>query len=233
MTNRPRIGVACPAPGERAALAEWLDAGGFEPVSMLNEISIARELDARPFEVLIVDRALFASGAVTQAMRARNVRRPLIIIGNPEDDNARQAAPRNATLMRRPVGRDELMLAVSLALAEGRPARRSPRLAVPRLASTVDGVSSQLVDVSAEGMRLELSDQHRGLVPPFFTVRIPAFNVAIVAKRVWVAPAAQRQGRLWCGASLPTGAARAGEGWRALLDTAPVVSRRRQTTTLL
>ncbi|MCA1584152.1 MAG: hypothetical protein LC791_05055 [Acidobacteria bacterium] len=225
MTHRPRIGVACPAPGERAALAEWLDAGGFEPVGMFNEVSISRELDAEAFEVLIVDEALVASGAVSQAMRARGTRRPLIIISNPPDASPKRKTSLHAMTMTRPVAHEDLLLAVSLALAEGRPARRSPRLQVPLLSSTIDGVASQLVDVSAEGLRLELSEQHRGSVPPFFTVRVPAFNVVIIAKRVWVARAATASsGRVWCGATLASGAEYAGGAWRALLEMAPVAA---------
>lgn len=218
-------------PGERAALAEWLHDGGFEPVTMLNEISVARELTEHPFELLIVDEELMASGAVPDVLRSRGVRRPLIVIGNEAAQAGRRTAPRDATRMTRPVAQDELMLAVSLALAEGRPARRSPRVAVPRLASTVDGLPSQLVDVSHEGLRLELAEQHRGSVPPLFTVRIPSFNVAVVAKRVWVAPASgQTPGRVWCGAVLANGPT--GEAWRTLLETAPTVGQRSQVVRL-
>ncbi len=216
MSIQPRIGVACPAPGERAALADWLRDGGFEPVAMFNEISVARELDEHAFEVLIVDTDLISTG-VLDLMRKRGIRRPLIIIGDAGRAGSGEP-PRDATQLTRPLSREELMLAVSLALAEGRPARRSPRLPVPGLSASIDGVPAQILDVSNEGIRLELSEQHRGSVPPFFTLRVPAFNIVIVAQRVWVSASAVA-GKLWCGATLEPNAAST-LGWRAMLETA-------------
>jgi hypothetical protein len=216
MSIGPRIGVACPAPGERAALADWLRDAGFEPVAMFNEISVARELDQHAFEVLIVDRELISAG-VLELMRKRGIRRPLIIIGDDCTADAGET-PRDASRVSRPLSRDVLMLAVSLALAEGRPARRSPRMSVPGLSASIDGVPAQILDVSNEGLRLELSEQHRGSVPPFFTLRVPAFNIVLVAQRVWVA-SSPVAGRLWCGAALEPKAAST-LGWRAMLETA-------------
>jgi hypothetical protein len=179
---------------------------------MFNEVSVARELDEHAFEVLVVDRELISAG-VLELMRKRGIRRPLIIIGDGDGE-----IPRDASRVSRPLSRDDLMLAVSLALAEGRPARRSPRVPVPGLNASIDGVPAQVLDVSNEGLRLELSEQHRGSVPPFFTVRIPGFNIVLVAQRVWVtsSPVA---GKLWCGAMLEPKAAST-LGWRALLETA-------------
>jgi hypothetical protein len=214
MVVRPRIGVACPAPGERAVVMDWLKVGGFDPVAMASEASVARELDDDLFEALILDADLVSAGAV-RMMRNRGVRRPLIILVNAVPH---AGLPKDATLVTRPLSRDELMLAVSLALAEGRPARRSPRLPVPRLHSTIDGTPAQILDVSNEGVRLELSDEHRGAVKPFFTLRVPAFNVAVVVQRIWVT-ASPAAGKLWCGASLAPNAA-ASLGWKSMLETA-------------
>ena len=63
--------------------------------------------------------------------------------------------------------------------------------------SSIDGVSSKVVDVSAEGVRLEITGASPSALPPYFTLRVPGFGVAAKVKRVWVAMPAQ--GSMWCG----------------------------------
>ena len=82
-------------------------------------------------------------------------------------------------------------MSVALGLAEGRPARRSPRKLVPRLLASVDGVTSKIVDVSSEGVRLEIAGASPSALPPYFILKVPAFGVAAKVKRVWVAMPAQ------------------------------------------
>lgn len=230
MSTGPRIGVGCPLPAERAAVADWLRAGGFEPVIVRDESAVASELDGRGFELLIADAAWAVAGAVDRMLRTRGVRRPLVLITDASAPGPRAPLPRDATTVSRPLAQSDLVLAVSLALAEGRPARRSRRVAVPYLPSTMDGVPSQVVDVSNEGLRVELSDRHRGIVPPFFTVRIPAFDIAVLARRVWVGPAATTgAGRLWCGAALGRAPA---DAWLKLVETAPTAGARSQVVRL-
>jgi hypothetical protein len=55
---------------------------------------------------------------------------------------------------------------------------------VPRLMSSIDGVSSKIVDVSIEGVRLEITGASPSALPPYFTLRVPSFGVAAKVKRV-------------------------------------------------
>jgi hypothetical protein len=194
-SNLIKIGVACPIPGERAAFLEWLSLAGYEPVPMLNIDSVARDLPSRPIEALIADVSLVSAGDLPRVVKTLGVNRPLILVGDPQQ--AIEDVPREAAWIDRPVTRETFLLSVALALAEGRPARRSPRKLVPRLMSSIDGVSSKIVDVSAEGVRLEVSGGSPSALPPYFTLRIPGFGVAAKVKRVWIAMPAQ--GSLWCG----------------------------------
>jgi hypothetical protein len=194
-SNQVKIGVACPIPGERAAFLEWLNLAGYEPVPMLDIDSVGRDLPSRPIEALIADVSLVSAADLPRIVKTLGANRPLILVGDPEQ--AIEDVPREAAWIERPVTRETFLLSVALALAEGRPARRSPRRLVPRLMSSIDGVSSKIVDISAEGVRLEVSGGSPSALPPYFTLRIPGFGVAAKVKRVWIAMPAQ--GSLWCG----------------------------------
>ena len=216
-----RIGVACPILGERAAFMEWLSAAGYEPVPMLDLDLLARELSSRPVEALIADVSLVSVADLPRLIRLLGANRPLIVVGEPA--MALEAVPRDVTWINRPVTRDNFLLSVALALAEGRPARRSPRKAVPRLQSQIDGVSAKIMDVSIEGVRLEVSGTAAPALPPFFTLRVPAFGVTAKVKRVWVA--VPNQGALWCGGIIDRGQPVKTEiAWSRVIQTAPTIS---------
>jgi len=213
-----RIGVACPILGERAAFMDWLQAAGYEPVPMLDLDLLARDLSTRPVEALIADVALVPATELPRLIRILGANRPLIVVGEPA--SALEAVPRDVTWMDRPVTRDNFLLSIALALAEGRPARRSPRKRVPRLLSQIDGVTAKVMDVSSEGVRLEVTGAAPSALPPYFTLKVTAFGVATRVRRVWVA--APGQGALWCGGIIERGqTAKAEVSWSRFIQTAP------------
>ena len=217
MPSNIKIGVACPLPGERAAFIEWLTQAGYEPLPMLTLDSVGRDLNSRPIEALIADVSLVTAADLPRLVRLLGVNRPLILVGDPAD--AIEEVPRDAAWINRPVTRDGFLLSLALALAEGRPARRSPRRMVPRINSSIDGVSAQVMDVSAEGVRLEISGASPSILAPYFTLRVPAFGVATRVKRVWVAM--PTQGSMWCGGVIERPTEKAAEIWTNFLTNAP------------
>lgn len=218
MSSIERIGVACPKLGERAAFMDWLQSAGYEPVPMLDLDLLGRDLNSRPVEALIADVALVSAAELPRFIRILGANRPLIVVGEPAQ--SLEKVPRDVTWIDRPVTRDNFLLSIALALAEGRPARRSPRKAVPRLYSHIDGVSANLMDISAEGVRLEVTGSAPSALPPFFTLRVPAFGVATRVKRVWVA--APGQGAVWCGGIVERGQPAKNEAlWARFVQTAP------------
>ena len=219
-TNTVRIGVACPITGERAAFIEWLKLAGYEPVPMLGLGLLARDMAAKPIEALIADVSLVSAEDLPRIVKVLGYNRPLILVGAP--GQAIEDVPRDATWMERPVTRETLMLSVALGLAEGRPARRSPRTLVPRLLSSIDGVASKIVDVSTEGVRLEIAGESPSVLPPYFILKVPAFGVATRVKRVWVAMPGP--GNLWCGGIIEKPSAKAAAkatAWQSFVKTAP------------
>jgi len=215
--NMVRIGVACPNPGERAAFIEWLGLAGYEPQPTISIESVVRDLPLRPIEALIADVALVTAADLPRIVKVLGPNRPLILVGNPKD--AIEEVPRDATWIDRPVTREIFLLSVALALAEGRPARRSPRKLVPRLLSSIDGVTSKLVDVSSEGVRLEVSGATPSVLPPYFILKVPAFGVAAKVRRVWVA--SPTPGSVWCGGIIEKHAEKSTATWNRFVATAP------------
>lgn len=217
-SNTVRIGVACPITGERAAFLEWLNLAGYEPVPMISVDSLARDMAAKPIEALIADVSLVSAADLPRIVKQLGYNRPLILVG--AHGQAIEEVPRDATWMERPVTQETLLLSVALGLAEGRPARRSPRKVVPRLLSSVDGISSKIVDVSTEGVRLEITGESPSVLPPYFMLQVPAFGVAARVKRVWVAMPGQ--GNIWCGGIIERPAAKAkATPWQSFVKTAP------------
>ncbi|MEO8678082.1 MAG: hypothetical protein ABI665_03495 [Vicinamibacterales bacterium] len=217
MSTRIRIGIACPITGERAAFIEWLDAAGYEPVPMLDLRSLASTMATRPIEVLLVDIAIVPVAEWPALMRTLGPNRPVILVA--ESGTAPAAINRDASWLERPVSHESFLMSVALALAEGRPSRRSPRKPVAPLQSSVDGVNSQVLDVSLEGVRLELAGSPSAALPPVFTMRVPAFNVVTSVKRVWVTQPGR--GGAWCGGAVMKTSPKAALAWENLVDNAP------------
>jgi hypothetical protein len=149
--------------------------------------------------------------------RTLGANRALILVGNP--GSAIEEVPLYATWMERPVARDGFQLSVALGLAEGRPARRSPRKLVPRLSSSIDGVTSRVVDVSSEGVRLEVIGASPAALPPYFTLKVPGFGIAAKVKRVWVA--VPNQGSVWCGGVIERPNEKTAASWNNFIASAP------------
>jgi hypothetical protein len=216
-SNAVRIGVACPIPGERAAFLEWLTLAGYEPVPMISIDNMTRELTTRPIEALIADVSLIPKNDLQRVVKVLGANRSLIVVGARE--KRIEDVPRDATWMERPVTRDAFLLSVALGLAEGRPSRRFPRKMVPALMSSIDGISSRLMDISVEGVRLEIIGAAPSTLPPFFTLKVPGFGVATKVKRVWVA--SPTQGAVWCGGVIDKPSANQVATWRKFIANAP------------
>ncbi len=190
---------------------------------MIDAGSIARELEGGGFEALVIDADLAVVGDAPAVLRSLGRNRPLLVISDADAYPAADIGRRDATHLTRPLTRDTFVLAITLALAEGRPARRSPRRLVPRLQAEVDGAPARLIDVSNEGVRLELGENYRSTLPPFFNIKVPMFNVTVVGKRVWLNNAlgqAERES-FWCGVRLDRNPERAVAAWRTLVENAP------------
>jgi len=227
LANRPRVVIASPSVTECRTLAEWLVADGFEPVLRPTFEAAACEIRARTFDLLVVDATFAFRDGLHAAGSARNPETPTVVIGDREAADRCEAIGPRVMHLARPVERVMLACTVSMALLNERPARCSERKPVNRFEATANGVPSYIIDVSNEGLRLEIPRDRRTVPPPYFNVRVPLIGGAIAVRRKW-ARACSEKGRAdvtLCGGAISQNQAKAEQAWRVFVDTVLAVGR--------
>lgn len=221
VADRPRVIVVLPNTAESAAVADWLAAEGLEPV-LRSAPRAAEEMRDRPFALLISDAASAIRGGLQAQGRARNPHTAPILVG--ESEAGAQAMSSQAMFLTRPIDRATLTCFVSMALMDGRPARRSVRKQINRFDALVNGVPSHLVDVSAEGLRLEVARERRAVLGPYFKVKVPLVGVTVTVQRMWTRSSANGVPTLWYGGALTQNQTNIDQAWRTFVDTVPVAA---------
>jgi len=223
MADRPRVIVALPDSAEGAAVADWLSADGFDPVRRPSLRAAADEMRARTFDLVIADATLAVHIGLHTKGRALSPLAPTIVIGDAAAAPQAKGVSAQTIYLTRPIDRAMLTCYVSMAIFDGRPTRRSVRKSVNRFDAVVNGVPSHIVDVSAEGLRLELSRDRRAVLPPHFTVRVPLVGVAVTVQRMWARSPLSRASTMWYGGALSQNRASVEQAWRAFVDTIPII----------
>lgn len=215
MSFRPRIAIASPSLAETRALADWLTEEGFEPIKISRSARVAEELAHCALDLLVVDAA--SAVAAVNAVRASRPHLPIVVLGESNAEAESHAQTRGAVYLTWPVDRALFLCTISMAIAETLRARRSVRTPT-HLSVVVRGVPSQIVDVSREGMRIEMPK--RLAVPaPLFEVVVPMLGTKIRVRRLWSANVAQsRHGAVWYGGELSNNSNRVELAWLTLVD---------------
>lgn len=221
MSTTPRVGIACPLPGERAAVCDWLRRVDIEPVVLVDACLVSAQAGGRPLDCIVADVSLLTPHFIT-ALRQGDPKRAIVAIGDAGDAAEATLARKNISFHARPVSEQELLLLVSLAVADGRPHRRSVRRVVPRLATSIEGEPAVLLDVSHEGLRLEVAATRAAKLSPQFVVHVPALKMGVPVQRIWVRAGGEpgRGDRVQCGASLIASDERTLRAWQRLSDPA-------------
>ena len=227
MASRPRIVIASSHAAESEAFADWLSSEGFDPVKISTSVGAAAEIRSHPCDLLIADFAFAIWDGLHEANRAcaRSTQAPTVVVGESDSVAQSWAESQRAMYLPRPVGRASLVCAVLMAIMEGRPVRRSPRKTINRFEAFVNTMPACILDVSNEGLRLEISKDHRSSLPPYFSVRVPLVGVTFMAQRIWAStePGAARTVVLSCGGTLSQNQPRAQQAWRAFVDAVPEI----------
>jgi hypothetical protein len=135
-----------------------------------------------------------------------------------------ESLQRQIMQLSRPIDRALLVCTASMALADGRPVRCSPRKPAHRFEAIINGIPSYILDVSPEGLRLELPRDRRLILPPFFNAQVPLIGLAVTVRRMWARTSSDAGAAvLWCGGSLTHNPRRTASVWRSFVDTIPVV----------
>jgi hypothetical protein len=109
-----------------------------------------------------------------------------------------------------------------MAVMENRPVRRSERK-LAQFGVVVQGVASQVIDVSREGLRIEIPRARKvAPPPPVFDVSVPMLGVSLYVRRLWAAapPRSDREA-IWYGGELSNNPRRVELAWLRLVDALP------------
>ncbi|OFV93208.1 MAG: hypothetical protein A3G76_05965 [Acidobacteria bacterium RIFCSPLOWO2_12_FULL_65_11] len=222
MAERSRIFIASPDAAECEVLAGWLASAGLEPFKRASSQRAAESLRAIAFDLLIADFSFaFRRGLHTISRHnVRNSKTPTIVIGGPDKGGPARA---EAMYLSRPVDRAELLCTISMALMQDRPVRRSPRKTVHALDVFVNNQPSHIIDLSIEGLRLEVPRAGGLLLPPYFSVRVPMIDVTLVVKRMWACTPrdAARSSLMLCGGALSSDQNSSSDSWHAFVEALP------------
>ena len=220
MPFRPRIAIASPFAPERTSLADWLSSEGFEPCPIANPAAITEELKRRNFELVVIDAP--HSALAINAIRASQLQTPVVVIGPPDPTAESQATARGASYITRPVERALITCTIAMAVMETRPVRRSERKPA-RFEVVIQGVPSRIIDVSREGMRLEIPRLKKAAPPPpVFDVALPMLGVSLNVRRLWTSSPPECVGQtIWYGGELSNNTKRVELAWLTLVDALP------------
>ena len=220
MPFRQQVIVAVPDAGEARDMVSWLEAEGFDAVTHTSARGAADAILAQPFDLLVADCGFVLTGGVRGFGLARVRETPVIVLG--DDNGSKACAPFGSQIMflDRPVDAATFICTVTMALMDARAERRSPRTPVRPFEATVNGVTSHIIDVSREGVRLELPKDRR-MVTPQFVMRVPLIGVGVAVQRRWVRMPRTDEAVeiMWCGGELAQNSAVAEQGWRRFIDT--------------
>jgi hypothetical protein len=225
MPFRQQIIVATPNADEAEALSAWLDAEGFEPLSKPTSKSASDAVTSLPFDLAIVDASFVLDGGLRAFGLARFRETPVIVLGDAADGIACAPLASQVMFLERPIERVTFLCTVTMALMEARSDRRSPRRTIRPFEATVNGVQSYIIDVSREGVRLEMP-RDRHIVTPQFALRVPLIGVGVSVHRVWVRVPRMDEnvGMMWCGGQLGRNTVLADQGWQRFIDTVASVA---------
>lgn len=222
MADRPRVIVALPNLNECALVADWLSAEGFEPLARSSSRAAFDDMHARPFDLLIADAAFAFRDGLHARSRARNPLTPTIVIGGTAREPRGEAVTPQIMYLTRPIEHALLLCFVSMAFMDSRPTRRSVRKPVSQFDAFVNGLPARLLDVSNEGLRLEVPPEQRSPLPPYFNIRVPLVGVSVTAQRVWTRTSPRHASVRWYGGALAQNRIPAERAWRSFVDTIPV-----------
>ena len=222
MSVRRQAIVVVSEPTLAEAVVDWLSGGGYASRVMRSFATARAELDGTSPDLLIAQIKLGAYNGLHLAIRARSrgSKAPVVLVGDADPVLQAEADRHQASYLTMPLDEQLFLDTIKRAEAEYRPTRRSPRKRVPMLDALVNDVQVRVLDVSYEGLRLQLSDQQPATIPPYFMLRIPMFNVSCRAQRVWTLNPPDKNG-LWCGATIVGVDAAGAVAWRALVDSVP------------
>ena len=202
-----------------AGLLEMLRDAGHHVTGATTYDAARRLLNVSTFDLLITDVRLrsFNGLHLVRQSHADHPDMAVIVITGYDDPLVDLEAGRyRAQLVRKPLKPGEFMTLVRSALAAVRRERRWPRKPiVGGFRVLVKGRPAAVLDVSYDGMRLELPDT--APLPASFEIEVTSIGLHLEVEPVWSHAAGTRPGTV-CGATLAAEHSPAARTWRAIVD---------------
>ena len=207
---------------QREQFESWLVSAGYRVTAVARFQDAREQLESSAPDLLVADVKLEAYNGLHLAIWTTGKRLPTrtMLVGDPDLVLQKEAEREQAMYVVAPVDETAFLTAVTALLDSQPPTRRTPRKRV-EIDAVVDGVVASVIDVSYGGLCLAVDDADAIAFPPFFTLRLPAFDIACRVQRVWTDRARSARHTLLCGARLPIADGDAAGAWRALVDAVP------------
>ena len=213
------ISVVHADPAALANTAKLLSNAGYRVTAASTFEEAKLLLSANPPDLLITHVRLRAFNGLHLVLRRRaeHPRSVSIVMDSGADPVLACEAKRlSAPYLIEPVSPEQLLTLIAKLPSEKN--RHWPRKAVAGgFAARVDGGAVLVLDVSYEGLRLEIAKKSADLLPSLFTVDLPAFGVSWPVKRVWTKLAPTFLA-VSCGAAVLASSPESTTAWRALVD---------------
>jgi hypothetical protein len=220
MPLRQQVIVATAETAELAALSAALEAESFDVIRRGNARAAADAVTTQPFDLAVVDASFVLNGGVRPMGLARFRETPAIVIGDAAAARACAALGTQIMFLERPIDPVAFICTATMALMESRPERRSRRWTVHPLEATVNGMQSLIIEVSREGVRLEIPRDRRAATPQF-TMRVPLVGVGVSVQRRWVRMPTPGEDSevMWCGGQLHRNSELNEQAWCRFIGT--------------
>jgi len=218
-SSRTALIVSCQA-RQRDQLERWAAADGYAAEGVSEFRGARLKLEDAPPDLLVTDVKLGAYNGLHLAIwsRGRALKTKTLLIGDPDPVLQREAQREGAAYLIPPLDAASFLSAVATLFSSYHPARRSVRKRVC-FDVTVDGVLASVVDLSYEGLRLEVPEAEGFMLPPVLTIKVPSYDTPWRVNRVWLGRSADAaRSALVCGAMLPQTDNETLAAWRRLVD---------------
>lgn len=208
------VGVAVPKRDERDAVIAALEHAGMSPESLVEACHVDSEVAKRGFGCIVADGTLLASGYLA-SVRKQDPRVPVVALIDPAQAHESSRGG-GVSVLPRPFDACTVALTVELAYRESRQARARTRRRTPRVPSRVSGARATIVDISPDGVRLELSTADASKLGVRFRLQVPMVALDVALHRVWVARG--RRDTVECGARLVNPDPSQVMAWQRIMD---------------
>ncbi len=202
-----------------SGIVELLRDAGHHVTGAATYDAAKRLLALSPFDLLVSDVRLRSFNGLHLVMQSRSEHPEMgvIIMTGYEDPLIDLEAHRyHAELVWKPIKPSEFLKTVNQTLASVRRQRRWPRKrVVGGFRVTIGGKPAAVVDVSYDGLRLEMPDQTR--LPDAFDVEVTGIGLHLEVQPVWQHSAGSVAGTV-CGATLAADHTPSAATWRAIVD---------------